>query len=108
MLESPINLTELSNPLVNSQEERDMPSQNHSLIQARLGGLFNLDDRFNAATELTLDVSQTDLTPFKIKATQELEPDIAVYYASEFDFIDTAEDSDVLSSKSFSNAVVGY
>jgi hypothetical protein len=37
MLESPINLTELANPLVNSQEGRDMPSQNHSLIQARLG-----------------------------------------------------------------------
>ncbi len=96
MIESPNNLTELSKPLVNYQEEREMPSQNYSLVQARLGGLFNLDDRFNAATELTLDVSQRDLTPFKIKATPELEPDIAVYYASEFDFIDTAEDSDVL------------
>ncbi len=96
MIESPNNLTELSKPLVNYQEEREMPSQNHSLIQARLGGLFNLDDRFNAATELTLDVSHRDLTPFKIKATQELEPDIAVYYASDFDVIDPTVDNDVL------------
>jgi len=73
-----------------------MHSKNYSLIQARLGGLFNLDDRFNAVTELTLDVSQVDLTPFKIKATQELEPDISVYYASEFDVIDPTKDVDVL------------
>jgi Uma2 family endonuclease len=79
-----------------NREERDVPSQNHSLIQARLGELFNQDDRFNAATELTLDVPQLDLTPFKIKATQELEPDISVYYASEFDIIDPTEDLDVL------------
>jgi Uma2 family endonuclease len=78
------------------EEEKDVPSQNHSLIQARLGGLFNLDDRFNAATELTLDVSQIDLTPFKIQATQELEPDVVVYYANEFDMIDPTEDNDVL------------
>jgi Uma2 family endonuclease len=95
MMESSNNLTELSNSPVNYEEERDVPSQNHSLIQARLGGLFNLDDRFNAATELTLDVSQVDLTPFKIKATSELEPDISVYYASEFDIIDPTEDLDV-------------
>lgn len=76
-------------------EERDMPSQNHSLIQARLGGLFNLDDRFNAATELTLDVSQIDLTSFKIKATLELESDTSVYYASKFDIIDLTEGIDV-------------
>lgn len=56
MMKLPINLTELSNSPVNHQEERDVPSKNHSLIQARLGGLFNLDDRFNAATELTLSL----------------------------------------------------
>ena len=41
---------------------------NSSLV----GGLFNQDDRFNAATELTLDVSSVDLTPFKINVTPEL------------------------------------
>ncbi len=93
-------MTELSSNLAesptSSEEERDMSSQNHSLVQARLGGLFNLDDRFNAATELTLDVSRIDLTPFKIQATQELEPDVVVYYANEFDVIDPTEDFDVL------------
>jgi hypothetical protein len=59
MIESSINLSELSNLPVNYQEEREVHSQNHSLIQARLGGLFNLDDCFNAATELTLEVSHT-------------------------------------------------
>lgn len=45
---------------------------------------------------MTLDGSQVDLTPFKIKATSELEPDISVYYASEFDIIDPTEDFDVI------------
>jgi len=46
--------------LFTTQEEREMPSQKHRLIQARLGGLFNLDNCFfNAATELTLEVSQS-------------------------------------------------
>lgn len=96
MMEPLNDFTELSNSPVSYEEERDVSSQNYSLIQARLGGLFNLDARFNAATKLTLDVSQVDLTPFKIKATQELEPDISVYYASEFDVIDPTKNIDVL------------
>jgi len=79
-------------PLLN--EENEMSSQNHSLIQARLAAWLTLDDRFNAATELSLDISQVDLAQFKLKSERDLRPDVCVYYARDFDIIDPAEHRD--------------
>ncbi|OQW86599.1 MAG: hypothetical protein BWK78_09910 [Thiotrichaceae bacterium IS1] len=52
-------------------EENEVSSQNHSLIQARLAAWLTLDDRFNAATELSLDLSQVDLARFKLKSERD-------------------------------------
>ena len=56
-----------------------MGSLNHSLIQARLISLFSQDPRFTAAVELSLDISQLDLSQFELTAKTELKPDICLY-----------------------------
>jgi Uma2 family endonuclease len=59
-----------------------------------------LEDQFNAATELSLDVSVTErqdiLRKCKVKAELDLKPDVCLYYAEDFDYIEPAEDVDVL------------
>lgn len=40
------------------EEEKEMSSKNHGLIQARLASFINLLDDYNVATELSLDVSE--------------------------------------------------
>jgi Uma2 family endonuclease len=85
-----------------NEEFLDVASQNHALIQLRLGSqLLNFDDKFNAATELSLDISspkrQQILNKYHIQAERELKPDICLYYADEFDYLDpTHEEDDVV------------
>jgi Uma2 family endonuclease len=65
------------------EEIQEMGSYNHSLAQAQLTGLFFNDKRFSVFIELSLDVSQTDLSQFGMKAKEELKPDICLYPKTE-------------------------
>jgi len=60
-------------------EYQEMGSLNHSIVQARLTGLLFNDERFTPAVELSLDVSQIDLSQFGFRAKEELKPDISLY-----------------------------
>jgi Uma2 family endonuclease len=60
-------------------EDIKMGSLNHGIVQSQITGLFFTDKRFRAISQLSLDSSQIDLTPFGIKAKKELIPDICVY-----------------------------
>jgi Uma2 family endonuclease len=60
-------------------EEADMGSVNHSIIQAKMSSLLINDDRFTVMTELSLDISQHDFSKYGIKAKDEIKPDICVY-----------------------------
>jgi len=60
-------------------EEVKMGSLNHSLAAGRITGLLFNDERFTVMPELSLDASQIDLKRFKLKAKDELVPDICVY-----------------------------
>ncbi len=57
----------------------DMGSLNHSLAQVIIASLLLNDERFSVMTELSLDISQHDLSKYDIKAKDEVKPDICVY-----------------------------
>jgi Uma2 family endonuclease len=61
------------------EESQDMGSRNHSLAQARLTGLLFNDKRFSVFVELSLELSQLDMSQFDIKAKDELKPDVCIY-----------------------------
>ena len=65
--------------LIESKEFQDVGSLNHSFTQARLTTLLSQEERFTTFVELSLDVSQTDLTPFGLKTKEELKPDVCLY-----------------------------
>lgn len=77
-------------------EENKVSSHNHGLLQGRLTTLFNTDDRFSAAVELSLDTSAhlEKLKDLGLKVDHELRPDVCVYHAADYDFIDSFEDGD--------------
>jgi Uma2 family endonuclease len=60
-------------------EVQNMGSLNHSIVQARLTGQLDHEERFTTMIELSLDISQTDLSQFSVKAKDELKPDICLY-----------------------------
>jgi Uma2 family endonuclease len=62
-----------------SEESQDVGSLNHSFTQARLITLLSHEERFTTFVELSLDVSQTDLTPFGLKTKEEFKPDVCLY-----------------------------
>jgi len=72
-------------------KEVEMGSYNHSWVQAALTSLLWNDERFTILTELSLDISQYDLTQYSVKAKDELKPDICAYPSEngfqEFDII---------------------
>jgi Uma2 family endonuclease len=63
------------------EEYQDMGSLNHSFIQARLARLLP-EDNFTIMIELSLDISQTDLSSFGLKVKEELKPDVSLYKGS--------------------------
>jgi Uma2 family endonuclease len=67
------------NELLEQEELKGMGSINHSLIQAKITGLLLNDERFTPAIELSLDISQIDLSQFGLKAKEELKPDVCLY-----------------------------
>lgn len=64
---------------VGEDEDTDMGSVNHSIIQAKISSLLASDDRFTIMTELSLDISLHDFSQYGIKAKDEIKPDICVY-----------------------------
>ena len=60
-------------------EEPKMGSWNHSVTQSRIASLFSNDERFIVPVELSLDVSQIDLSQFGLKVKEELIPDVCLY-----------------------------
>lgn len=76
-------------------EELDMPSFKHSRIQTNLTVLLGSEERFETFVELSLDIGEMDLSRFRIKAKDELIPDICVYTES-FPFFDEEVDDDLL------------
>jgi len=83
---------------INSDHEnKEMGSQNHSILQARLAGLLLPDERYTVATELSLDVQNMNVSDWFKEAKTELKPDICLYSTdSDFDFIDTRVEDDIL------------
>jgi Uma2 family endonuclease len=82
------------------EEEEPVSSKNHGLLQGRLAGFLNYAyDDYNVATELSLDVSDSDrqqiLKKYGLKAPRELKPDVAVYYAKDLDFADPEDENDM-------------
>lgn len=79
------------------EENQDMPSLNHSLLQARLVRL--IDERFIPLTELSLEVSSLDELSLKsLGVSKELKPDLCLYSSEDPDiyFIDASEQDDLI------------
>jgi len=51
----------------------------HSNTQIKLGGLLDQDERFFVATELSIDISQQDISRYRLDVKDELKPDICAY-----------------------------
>lgn len=60
-------------------EEQKVGSLYHSSAQTRIISLLSRDERFMPFVELSLDVSQIDLSQFCFKAKEKLIPDICLY-----------------------------
>jgi Uma2 family endonuclease len=69
----------LKNGEYQKYEEKKMGSWNHSVTQSRVASLFSNDERFIVPVELSLDVSQIDLSQFGLKVKEELIPDVCLY-----------------------------
>jgi len=72
-------LIALENDEYQEYEEQKMGSWNHSVTQSRVASLFSNDERFIVPVELSLDISQIDLSQFGLKVKEELIPDVCLY-----------------------------
>jgi Uma2 family endonuclease len=61
------------------EEFEDMGSFNHGYIQVRLGILFDRTGQYTPVNEVSLDVSDVDLSQFELKSKEEVKPDICLY-----------------------------
>jgi Uma2 family endonuclease len=84
------------------EQSLDMPSLNHSLVQARLVRLID-ESRFVPLTELTLDLAphtnkMTESMLNSLGTSRELKPDICLYDARDttIDIIDVGESDDLV------------
>jgi hypothetical protein len=59
--------------------EDDMGSLYHSSTQTKVGYLLEGEEQFFVATELSLDISQHDLSEYDLKVKNELKPDVCAY-----------------------------
>jgi len=57
----------------------NMGSYNHSYIQANLIWLLKNIGKYAVLTELSLDISNVDLSQFSIKTKEEIKPDVCIY-----------------------------
>jgi Uma2 family endonuclease len=64
----------------NIEEDTEMGSRNHSIVQTRLVVALSQDERFTPAVEMSLDISQIDLTKFPhLKVKEEVKPDVCLF-----------------------------
>jgi len=70
---------ELENNAIDGEDE--MGSLNHSTVQINLGGLlkFKCDKELAVMSELSLDISQYDLSEYDLGVKDEFKPDICAY-----------------------------
>jgi Uma2 family endonuclease len=70
---------ELENNAIDGEDE--MGSLNHSTVQINLGGLlkFKCDKKLAVMSELSLDISQYDLSEYELGIKEELKPDVCAY-----------------------------
>jgi Uma2 family endonuclease len=70
---------EIENNAIDGEDE--MGSLNHSTVQTNLAGLlkFKCDKKLAVMTELSLDISQHDLSEYRLDAKEELKPDVCAY-----------------------------
>lgn len=61
------------------EEDIDMGSFNQGYVQMRLGILLHQYSEYTPVSELSLDVSNIDLSKFDLRAKEEIKPDIALY-----------------------------
>lgn len=59
--------------------EDQMGSWYHSCTQTKLASLLDQKESFFVVTELSLDISQHDLSQYRLEASAELKPDVCVY-----------------------------
>ncbi|RKZ43880.1 MAG: hypothetical protein DRR16_29295 [Candidatus Parabeggiatoa sp. nov. 3] len=61
--------------------EDEMGSLNHSTVQSNLAGWlkFKCDKKLAVMTELSLDISQYDLSEYRLDVKDELKPDVCAY-----------------------------
>jgi Uma2 family endonuclease len=70
---------ELENNAIDGEDE--MGSLNHSIVQINLGGLlrFKCTKKLAVMSELSLDISQYDLSEYDLGVKEEFKPDICAY-----------------------------
>ncbi|RKZ40900.1 MAG: hypothetical protein DRQ49_06930 [Gammaproteobacteria bacterium] len=70
---------EIENNAIDGEDE--MGSLNHSTLQTNLAGLlkFKCDKKLAVMTELSLDISQHDISQYDLEASLELKPDVCAY-----------------------------
>ncbi len=70
---------EIENNAIDGEDE--MGSLNHSTVQINLGGLlkFKCDKELAVMSELSLDISQYDLSEYALGVKDEFKPDICAY-----------------------------
>ncbi len=70
---------EFENNAIDGEDE--MGSLNHSTVQINLGGLlkFKCDKKLAVMSELSLDISQYDLSKYDLGVKEELKPDVCAY-----------------------------
>jgi Uma2 family endonuclease len=61
------------------EETSDMGSFNHGYLQIRLAVLFDRLGSYTPVSELSLDVSNVDLSQFDLRSKEEIKPDISLY-----------------------------
>jgi hypothetical protein len=68
-----------------TEESYDMDSFNHAYLQARLVVLLGNLGNYTPVTELSLDISNLDLSKFDIKVIGEIRLDICLYSKRKID-----------------------
>jgi Uma2 family endonuclease len=73
------DIYEIENNAIDGEDE--MGSLNHSTVQTNLAGLlkFKCDKKLAVMTELSLDISQHDISQYDLEASAELKPDVCAY-----------------------------
>ncbi len=68
---------EIENNAIDGEDE--MGSLNHSAVQSNLTYLLKCETKCFVATELSLDISQYDLSEYELGSKNELKPDVCAY-----------------------------